>query len=208
MNAYLTRLGIRREIQQWLTPYYHTDESGNVCFSYGIDTEVYGLAFHKVPSTPECWIAGPENPASIREVVICSSAMEAISWLNCNFNVLRFLDNVMFIATGSSLTDCRLNVIRGSLQGRKYNLIYGNDLLGRICDLKVAAILAGHPAEIAVLDDVVHITFRYANFQMPCETFSLNAFERVCRYRFSVKTLKPHGHATWLALLGQESFNH
>lgn len=186
MNAYLTRLGIRPEIQGWLAPWYHTDETGNLCFSYGSDSEVFGMAFHRVPLTGGGWKAGAENLVS--QTVICSSAMEAIAWLNCH---TVNLDHLLLIATGNKIS-------LPSLPKSKKVLVFGNDLLGNMCDLKVAAILSGHPVQIAMEDNTVYITFRHRRFCLPADTFSLSAFQGLSGYRFNVKTSKPSQHSSWL----------
>ncbi len=193
MNAYLARLGIRSDIQDWVKDYCHTDERGHLCFAYGDDTEVYGLAFHRVPLTDSCWTVGPENPVLVRQVIICSSAMEAISWLNCHIASVN-LDHSFFVATGSRFSPEKFKTLpRG-----RYVLVFDNDLLGRICDLKVAAVLAGQPLEVMVTVDTVHINFRFQRFSFPAETFSLNAFQRASGYRFPVKIAKPARYSSWL----------
>jgi hypothetical protein len=186
MNAYLARLGIRPEIQDWLTPYYHTDDVGNLCFSYGRDTEIYGLGFHRVPLSGGCWRAGAEN--LVTQTVVCSSAMEGIAWLNCH--PVNF-DRLLLIATGSRIS-------LPSLPKGKYVLVFGNDLLGCICDLKAAAFLAGHPVEITVENDTVYINFRHRRFSLPADTFSLSAFGRLSGYRFPAGTSKSRQHSSWL----------
>ena len=186
MNAFLTRIGIRSEIQEWLAPWYHTDATGNLCFSYGNDTEIYGIAFHRVPLSGHYWMAGSESLVS--KTVICSSAMEGIAWLNCHpVN----LDHTLLIATGSKIA-------LPSLPKRKQVLVFGNDLLGNVCDLKAAAGLAGHPVEISIADETVYITFRHRHFHLPATTFSLNAFQKLSGYRFNVSTSKPRQHSSWL----------
>ena len=192
MNAYLTRLGIRPEIQEWLASYYYTNDAGHLCFSYGSDTEIYGMAFHRVPLHGGYWQAGAENLVS--HTVICSSAMEGIAWLNCHpVN----LDHLLLIATGSKIT-------LPALPKSKQVLVFCNDLLGHVCDLKAAAILARHPAEISIANDIVYVNFRYRHFNLPTETFSLHAFQRLSGYRFNVKTSKPRQHASWLNQLLNE----
>ena len=186
MNAYLIRLGIRPEIQEWLRPFYNTDDSGNLCFSYGDDIEVYGLAFHRMPLNGGCWKAGAE--ALVRQTIICSSAMEALAWLNCH---TVNLDHLLVVATGS-------RIALPPLPKNKKVLVFGNDLLGHLCDLKAAALLDKHPVEISFVADSVQITFRNKRYSINAEAFSLNAFERLSGYRFNAKTSKPSRHSSWL----------
>ena len=85
MHPFLTKLGIRAEVQEFFAPYYAGDQSGNLVFPYGRQHETYGMAFHYVPTTENCWQAGSNNLAFIREAFICGSAMEAIAWLHIHF---------------------------------------------------------------------------------------------------------------------------
>jgi hypothetical protein len=186
MNAYLTRLGIRPEIQEWLVPYYYMNDAGQLCFFYDNDIEIYGLAFHRVPLKGGCWKAGAENLLS--QTVICSSVMEAIAWLNCH---TVNLDHLLLIATGNKIS-------LPSLPKSQKILVFGNDLLGNVCDLKAAAILAGHPVEITVEDNTIDVTFRHRRYSLPAATFSLSAFQRISGNRFNVKTSKPRQHSSWL----------
>lgn len=184
MNVYLTRLGIRPEIQEWLAPYYYTNSSGHLCFTYGVATETYGLGFHHAP-LKGCWMAGSHN-AIIRRVILCSSAMEGAAWLN--FHTVN-LDHIQIVAT---------NTFHYLPKGN-YTLAFGNDLLGHVYDLKAAAALTGQPVAISASKETVHLTFRFRNYQLPLENFSLNAFERLSGYRFNaIKTSKPSRHSSWL----------
>lgn len=197
MNAYLTRLGIRPEIQEWIAPWHYTGENGNLCFPYGSETEVYGLAFHKVPAVG-LWTT---NTAIARQIIICSSAMEAIAWLNCNLSAFQNIGQLMLAATGSKLCPAQFKTLPKS----KYQLVFGNDLLGRICDLKAAAFLAGYPIDIWLAGDFIEIIFRNQPFCLPCETFSLSAFEHLSGHRFHIKTAKPRQHSSWLSQLSNHA---
>lgn len=184
MNAYLTHLSIRTDIQDWLAPYYSINDAGHLCFTYGDDAEVYGLGFHRVPITG-CWLAGT-NSLLIRQTILCSSAMEGIAWLN--FHPVNF-DHIQLMATSS---------FQHLLKG-KYTLVFGNDLLGHVYDLKAAATLAGLPISLSTADNVVDINFRFREYQLPVNSFSLHAFERRSKYRFNqIKTSKPSRHSSWL----------
>ncbi|MGZ3943316.1 MAG: hypothetical protein ACXVJB_00165 [Mucilaginibacter sp.] len=184
MNAYLTRLGICPEIQDWLDPYYSINDAGHLVFDWQTDTEIFALAFHRVPNNG-CWTAGTAN-GLIRQIILCCSAMEGIAWLNHHpVN----LDHIQLIATNTF----------GRLPKANYTIVFADDLLGRIYDLKAAAALAGHSVIVSVDQEIVRITFRFRRYQLPFETFSLNAFERISGYRFkNVKSSKPRRHSSWL----------
>lgn len=54
--------------------------------------------------------------------------MEGSAWLNCNFIHFQSLDKLLVISTGSRVTTEKLDWIRRALPGRKYGLLFGNDL--------------------------------------------------------------------------------
>jgi hypothetical protein len=184
MNAYLTRLGIRSEIQEWLAPYYVINDAGHLCFDYGDDAETYALAFHRIPARG-CWQAGTQN-ILVRQTILCSSAMEAIAWLNYHPVHLEY---IRLIATRSF----------NKLPKTRCTLVFGNDLLGHAYDLKAASALAGQPVSLSVEQDAVHIIFRFRHYHLAAVIFSLNAFERLSGYRFNhIRTSKPSRHSSWL----------
>lgn len=205
MHPYLTRLGVHPTVQAFFAPHYCSDPDGNLVFDYTGETETYGLAFHRVPLTDHSWTAGADNSV-VRRVIICSSAVEAIAWLNCNFSAFHSLDHLLFVATGNRITDQKLAWIRRRLPGRKYGLLFGNDLLGRICDLKAAAAICGYPVHILNTGATITVDFRYRHFELTHAAFSLNAFERISGFRFAVKTLKCKQHESWLNQLTTQSF--
>jgi len=206
MHAYLTRLGIRPEIQQLFSPFCRNDENGNLCFSYGSQTEVYGLAYHLIPAATEYWVSGDEVDSTVRSIIICSSAMEAIAWLNCNSALLTANHGLRFMAIGNSLDEQQLGTLRKQKTFGKYNLLFPQDLVGHIFDLKIASVLQGYCAEVSISGEHLEIEFRNRRFKIACEDFSLSRFERLSGFRFNVKTLKPRQHVSWLRQLEAQHF--
>jgi hypothetical protein len=206
MHAYLTRLGIRPEIQQFFSPFYRNDENGNLCFTYGGMSEVYGLAYHLVPSATQYRVSGDEIDSTVRRIVICSSAMEAIAWLNCNKALFQVKTGLQFIAVGSSLDEQQLSTLRKQKALVNHSLLFPKDLLGHIFDLKIASVLHGYCAKVSISGDHLEIEFRGRSFRIACEDFSLSRFERLSGFRFKVKTLKPRQHVSWLNQLEAQHF--
>ena len=139
-------------------------------------------------------------------IIICSSAMEAISWLDCNFAGLTGTANLLFAATGNNLAAGQIIRLIKLFPCQRHALLFANDLIGNVWDLKVAATLCGYPVSICSSGEFLYINFRNRPFQMPCDAFSLSKFERLCGYRFKVKTLKPRKDVSWLSLLEAQSF--
>jgi hypothetical protein len=206
MQPLLARLGIRREVQEFFSPYYSDDSSGNLVFPYGRRSETYGMAFHHVPATENYWLAGSDL-AFAREIFICGSAMEAIAWLHIHYRAYTQTDNLLFLSTGTRPCSEHFRWLKQGIKGKRICLLLGNDLLGRVCDLRTAAALRNQPAAVSLDNKNVFVTFRSKTYSCSRELFSLNAFEKQSAYRFHVRTLKPKTANSWLDLVRCGAFN-
>jgi len=206
MHPFLTKLGIRPEVQEFFSPYYSSDSDGNLVFPYGRYAETYGIAFHQVPATEFYWLAGSDL-ALAREILICGSAMEAVAWLHIHFRAYNSTDGLLFLSTGTRPCGEHFHWLKAKMKGKRISLLFGNDLLGRVCDLKTAAALRNQPAAVSLDNKNVFVTFRSKTYSYSRELFSLNAFEKQSDYRFHVRTLKPKTANTWLDLLRSGAFN-
>src|SRR5215217_5659410 len=177
MHAYLTRLGLRPEVQTYFRPFYESDELGNLLFPFGDEGEHFGFAFHRLPLTDNCWLAGNLHFPQVSLVILSASALDAVSWLNKKYHSFLATQNLLFVALGAGISHAQLRWIRENFSGKKCLLIFGNDVLGRIADLKVAAALRGWPLSIYLAaDGQLLVNFRSENFFFSQETFSLAAF--------------------------------
>jgi hypothetical protein len=206
MHPFLTRLGIRNEVQEFFAPYYSSDGTGNLLFPYGRYSEIYGMAFHHIPATENYWLAG-SNLAFAREIIICGSAMEAVAWLHIHYRDYNQIDSLLFLSTGTRPCGEHFYRLKGKMNGKRISLLFGNDLLGRVCDLKTAAALRNQPAAVSLDNKNIFVTFRSKTFPCSRELFSLNAFEKQSAYRFHIRTLKPQTANSWLDLVRSGAFN-
>jgi hypothetical protein len=187
MHPFLTRLGVAPAVQEFFELYYTCDETGNLVFSYGREAEHFGFAFHRVPSTG-CWTAGNPNLSMINYVFICDSAMEAVSYFSLNFHAYRYLEQCLFIA-GNPMV---------KLAGKSCSLIFNKDILGRVRDLKTAALIRGLPLSVVLTDKAVQIRFRQHNYTILADVFSLSTFEKLSGYHFGFRVCKPKSADCWL----------
>jgi hypothetical protein len=206
MHPYLQRLYVPVNVQQFFEPYLNADHNGDLVFSYGHETEVFGLAFHRVPIAENLWIAGNQNLAMVRQVFICESAMEAIAYLSMNFVAFRDFENLLFIATGSKPNTEQFRYILQNLPGKAFTLISSKDLLGRVCDLKAAAGIRKMPVAVAFENEQLKIHFRFRTYTFSPDGFSLNFFEKLSGYQFNLKTSKPKDFNCWLDQLKAFAF--
>jgi len=188
MHPYLQRLGIRPEVDSFFRPFYFSDAAGDLRFSYGDSTEHFGLAFHRVPATQRSWQTTCLRP---RHLFISSSAMDAIIYLNKYYSYFANLDTLLFISVGNhskqikAPPDCQVT------------LLFHNDLLGRIADLKIACGLRKLPVHLAIKNDHVEVLFKYKRYLFEPALFSLNAFEKASGQRFGIRTHKPKNQVSW-----------
>lgn len=146
-------------------------------------------------------MGGNSQFAQVRVVMVCSSAMEAISWLNNNYSSFHSLDNLLFLATGARLHDARTRLLLKHLYGRSFGLLFGMDLLGGIADLKVAAGIRREPVAVFSRDERVQVVFRSAVYDFDEAEFSLPAFEKASKFRFKVPAYKPKGYNSFFEQL-------
>ena len=206
MHPYLTRLGVSPEVQAFFEPYYSA-VSGDLLFQQGNYREHFGLAFHRIPSGGDFWLAGELNLSLVDRVVISTSAMDAIAFLHFFGHSLADWENILFIATGVKPTTIQLRWIRDKLGGKHLTLIFPADLPGAVTDLKVAAAFRRMPAAAFLAEkERLKIFFRAKVYEFDQQTFTLSAFERASAYRFKVVTCKPKHGASFLEQLKAGAF--
>jgi hypothetical protein len=207
MHPYLTRLGIRQEVQEFFAPYYG-DEVGNLLFNYGDAAEQFGFAFHRIPVSENCWLAGNLNFNMVSRVLICSSAMEAISFYHFKYAVYPHSDNLLFLSLGMRPNTSQFRWISANLPGKEYFLVFGNSLLDKAAELKTAAALLKVPLIISVIADEVNIHFRLKEYVIPLTAFSLSSFEKLSGYRFKIKTARSKNGDSYFEQLKDAALNH
>lgn len=205
MHPYLTKLDVREEVQLFFEPFYHGDTAGNLVFFYGDQTEHYGIAWHRVPRAIHWWQAGTEQQ-SYKRVFICASAMEAVAFLAINFHRFRAIDDLLFIALGTSPSPESFGLLRAQFKDKTISLVFGRDLLGRLMEIQLATAVRGY-----------RLSFRYQRaerfeicYQDRVYVFSegkltLNAFEKASGLRCGIRTYKPKGFNTFLEQLTHQS---
>jgi hypothetical protein len=192
MHAYLTRLGIRPEVQRFFRPFYSVDEMGNLVFSYGEAVEHFGFAFHWVPVTDAFWLAGNLQFSQVRLVILSASALDAVSWLNKKLPAFPQTENLLFVSLGAGVSEAQLLWVRAHLEAKAFRLLFARDLLGRMADVKLAAGIRGWPLSVYLGEgEQVIVNFRHHHFSFSQDGFSLAAFEKAAGVRFGVATDKP-----------------
>ena len=191
MNPVLTALGVPEAVQA----FFNVNE---LLYNYGGHFEHFGAGFHRVPTTPNIWLAGKDLP---REVIITSTAMESIAYLSVNLHRYPDLDTLSFIALGNLPHYGQLQWIKAHYPKRKFTLVFGKDLLGRLADIRVAAGLKNRTVRLLRSDIQIQITCNNEVYGFDQENLSLSAFEKASGLRTGFRTAKPKDFDTYLEQL-------
>jgi len=202
MHPYLERLHVRPEVQEFFSLFYDSDAAGDLCFPYNPDFEHYGFGFHRVPSSGGCWLAGNLCFDQVAQLVVCSSAMEALAWLNCKLDGEGDPFSMLFFSAGASVSNEQLIMLRKHFSRKRIVMVLGNDLLGRLSAVKLAAALRGQKLQIRYLaEEKVQILFRGQTYLFSPENLSLNALEKLSGFRFRVIISTPKNYNSFFEQL-------
>lgn len=208
MNPVLSELRIPGEVQEFFNDFVTIDDKGRLVCSYGDkNNEYFNAAFgHHVPVTDHIWIAGNQSCDVASHLFICRSAIEAIAFLSFHYQTYRIITQFAFISFGLVPSESQFQVIERAIKRKKFSLVMGNDLLGRICDIKIAAGLQGHTIKAKLIDqEGISITFRGKDFEFSRDRLTLSGFEKRSKFRSYARTFKPKGEETFLAKLLKET---
>jgi hypothetical protein len=197
MNVLLTRLGVQPEIQAFF------NASDDLSFNYGDLAEHYGDGYHKVPTTQNLWLAGDETAY---DVIVTYSAMEAIAFIAINRQRYPKLEQLSFIAIGNKLQAEQASWISRNFRKRKFTLVFGNDPLGHITDIKLAASITGIAIRIFHSNNKVDIYCKKQFRVFDEDKISLNAFQSAFGIRTRIRTRKPLKSLTFLDQLEHDAY--
>ncbi|MFD0764488.1 hypothetical protein ACFQZI_06465 [Mucilaginibacter lutimaris] len=195
MHQLLTKLGVSAELQA-----FFNDPDG--CFSYGNEQEIFGQGFHFVPLTKDIWMKG-SYPAT--ELIITSSAMEAIAYMALNAWRHPDASSLSFIAVGLRPQTEQLEWISRYCLKRKITLVFPNDLCGRVADIVVAAGIRQKPVRAVWQQTKVRLYVNSLSLDLAPEKVSLNVFEKAAAVRTAIRTRKPARSNTYLEQLIDEN---
>lgn len=188
MNPLLTKLGVPTEVQAFFNIH-------ELLFCYGEHFEHFESGLHRVPTTQNLWLAGKELT---REVIITSTAMEAIAYSTFNYHRYPDFESLSFIAVGNLPHPGQLNWIRSNYPKRKFTLVFGKDLLGKLADIRVAAGLVNKAIRFLRTDTQIQIKHDNKVYSFGQDSLSLNAFEKAAGLRTGIRTSKPKHFDTYL----------
>lgn len=186
MATLFNKLGVPKNVRLFFEPYYQVLPDGSVFFPFGDEAEHFSVRYHYVPSTVVPWMAG-SGPL----LFISFSAMEALAFLSVHYHAYPDFKRLRFVAIGNYLTGL-------GVTGSKISLLFGNDILGRLTDIKVSLLLRNKDASLFYRGDEC---FEIDRQQFEAERLTLNTFETACGVRSGIRTIKPRGFNTFLEQL-------
>ncbi len=168
--------------------------------------EVINTRGSLIPSTTGIWCAGAHHPHTVRHNFLFYSAIEVLSFCSMNIDWLARPGNVAFSALGLCPVASQVGILRSRFPNAHLHTVFGNDVLGRITDCKVALWAKRKDAHFQVHQDIIIAQYNSKTFRIPEPIFSLNLFEKKSSLRAGIRTHKPKaGFATFLELLKEGS---
>jgi hypothetical protein len=196
---YLERLDIHPNVRSFFEPFIHKITAEEIIIDYHDSIEHAAADFHRIPITENHWTAG--GPATAGQLIISSSAMDAIAWLNQNHTRYRNLNDLSFISLGAYPTTTHAEIIQQHAPQKKLHFLFSNDPTGALCDLKLASCIRRFPLKIIHQDGQYHLLFQHKLYII--NHLSLNALEKASRRNFHIRTHKPQKHGTYYQQLRQ-----
>ncbi|WP_454802973.1 hypothetical protein [Mucilaginibacter phyllosphaerae] len=190
---YLERLDLHPTVRSFFQPFLNKITNEEVIINYYDSIEHATADFHRIPITENHWIAG--NMAIASQLIISSSAMDAIAWLHQNHNRYPDLNDLAFISVGAYPTTTHTAIIQQYAPNKKLHFVFSNDPTGALCDLKLASWVHGIPIKISYQDHQYHIGFQHQTFML--SYLSLSALEKQSRHHFHIRTHKPKSNGTY-----------
>jgi hypothetical protein len=188
MNALLTKLGVPPGVQA----FFNADE---LWFNYSGHFEHFTTGFHLVPTTQNLFVAGSR---AAKELIIASSVMEAMAFLTLMSHRYPNLYDLSVIAMGNLPYPDQLYWIKSRWQKRKITLVFGNDVLGRLTDIKVAAGIRNKLVRFSLQENRVAVTCNHIHYRFDPDMLTLNQFEKTAGIRTGIRTAKPKKFDTYL----------
>lgn len=184
--------GLKPEVIEIFTPFIKYVD-GWLIFRYGKeDIESWEAGRHRVPSTSELWLAVPDHTNLVTDLYISYTAAELLCFASQrSFNLLKHPEQHAFAAIGLLPSAAQVDTLKIIFPSARWHLIFGTSLISCIKDAFIATRFKGRSVSFRVSGEQVVITYDGKPYDINCEIFSLNRFERVTGLRSGMRTHKP-----------------
>ncbi len=212
MLPFLAALGIKSPVQHFFEPWLEVSSETELQFSYTDQAinrkkrEVINAYGSLIPSTTGIWCAGAHHPHTVKHNFLFYSAIEVLSFCSMNTDWLAKPGNVAFSALGLCPVASQVEMLRSRFPNARLHTVFGNDVLGRIADCKVALWAKGKDADFHMHQDIIIAQYNSKSFRIPESIFSLHFFEKKSSLRAGIRTHKPKaGFVSFFELLKEAS---
>jgi len=188
MVAVLNALGVPAELQAFFG-------FRETIFDYGGEKEFYAFDRHIVPSGNGLWIAGS---AATKEVIIASSVMEIIALMTIHEHRFPGWYDLSFVAVGNHPRKEQFDWLRENYRKRKFTLVFPDNELGAVADIKAASWLKKKNVSIFFNDERYEVFLNDRSGSIRADVLSLFSFQQAMGQRYGIRTFKPAGFITFL----------
>lgn len=209
----LTALGIKPQVQQFFEPWLELNSDQKLSLTYSSQktnlSEKEFITHHGsiAPLTTGIWCAGGHHPNSVRHNFLFYSGLEALSFCSMATDWLVKPSFAVFSALGLCPSAGQISILEHRFPNARLHTVFGNDILGRITDCKVALWSKTKDALFQIEKDVIVGQYNGKILQIPEPIFSLSLFEKKSNLRAGVRTHKPKaGILTFSNLLRDNIF--
>lgn len=204
----LNTLGINPQVQQFFKPWLEVSADNKLSLKYPSlesnqrDEEIVTSHGSIVPSTPGIWCAGTHFPNIVRHNFLFYSGLEALSFCSMATDWLLRPGYIAFSALGVCPVAFQINALRQKFPNARLHTVFGNDILGRITDCKVALWSTTKDALFKIERDIIIGRYNSKIFRIAEPGFSLSRFEKESGLRTGIRTHKPKaGFSTFYEVL-------
>ncbi|UEG51447.1 hypothetical protein LLH06_10725 [Mucilaginibacter daejeonensis] len=121
-----------------------------------------------------------------------------VAYLSLHSSFYPDLNAVSLIALGNVPLPKQIRYLCARYKNRRFELIFGNDLLAPLIDIKIALALKQQWVTFTLVKDQVAISCNQGTRQFSLDRLSLSAFQKAFGLRTSVRTRKSKRHTYFL----------
>lgn len=179
---------------------HYTDQLGNLIFDYGTaQIEHYSASFHLVPVRAGIWQSKSADLNLVREVFLCTSAMDGVAFLYFHGHRYPRHEELLFISMGCCFSfpaELMSLVNKAAL-----NLVGSHDITDRIIFLKFCLAIRNLVFCVKFDEGLISAGSGTDVFRMTIEKFTLRAFFKLIHIRPFFRQYLPGGEISFLAQL-------
>ena len=192
----LDYLGVDREVQRLFSSVINQEHSGRIYFDFRdstseiVDREYFTVT-HLKKASKGVSLCIPEDVQVVRDAFISNSMIELVAFCHC-LNKRSSFRNAVFFSTGLKPDRELFLEFWSRFKNAKVHLLYGNSLLGRVTDCKIAHWLRGEDYSFYLSgSQIISSAPVEETIALAREAFSMRSYFRRRGGRNLVATHKP-----------------